>query len=174
MVQKETSEERKNEKKSFVFVVITVTTIFAIANIAHYFSTPLHYSCCQNSIDKTMSLRRLFSHHSHSGQHRSRGHHSESSEEFRRTFPNDNPDEHHTQHLPDPNESRDTILPFIASNIAAYSVDQQQYRTRRRSSVQILDKKCIQLLSNQLPSSSSTADNDPNIPTNTSEDVCEF
>jgi hypothetical protein len=121
-----------------------------------------------------MSLRRLFSHHSHSGQHRSRGHHSESSEEFRRAFPNDNPDEHHTQHLPDSTEHHDTMLPFIANNIAAYSVDQQQYRTRRRSSVQILDKKFIQLLSNQLPSSSSTADNDPNIPPNTSDDVCEF
>jgi len=124
-------------------------------------------------IDKHMSLRRLFSHHSHSGHHRSRNPNSESSEEFRRTFSEGNNDDHSHRHLDDTNEHSDIVKPFKAINSPAYAAEQDSYRTRRRSSVQFLDKKFIQSLSNQT-TSSLTTDTDSNAAANASEDVCEL
>jgi hypothetical protein len=113
-----------------------------------------------------MSLRRIFLHHSHSG-HRSRHPHSDSSEEFRRTFANAN-----NQHLDDTHEQHDVVQPFIVGGSPGYTAEHEPHRTRRRSSVQILDKKFISLLNQMTPSM--TAENDSNAVTNTSEDVCEL
>jgi len=119
-----------------------------------------------------MSLRRLFSHHSHSGHQHSRHPNSDSSENFRRAFSA----EHHedsNRHLDETNEQCDIVEPFMPGNTAAYTTEQLPYRARRRSSVQILDKKFIQSFSNQT-TSSLTNDNDFNAAGNTSEDLCEL
>ncbi len=108
-----------------------------------------------------MSLRRLFSHHSHGGHHHSRNPHSDSSEEFHRTFSDDT------------HEHRDIIPSLMIKKTPGYVSEQQSYRTRRRSSVQILDKKFIQSTSNQM-TTSVTTDSDSNAAGITSEDVCEL
>jgi hypothetical protein len=118
------------------------------------------------------SFKRFFSHHSHSGHHRSQNPHSESSEDFRRAYSADN-DDHSNRHPDDTNEQSDTVEPFIPINSSAFATEQQQYRTRRRSSVQILDKKLIQSLSNQTTSSITTG-TDSNVLPSTSEDLCEL
>jgi len=120
-----------------------------------------------------MSLRRLFSHHSHSGHQRSRNPNSDSSENFRRAFSAETHEDHSNRHLDDTNEQCDVVEPFMPGNTPAYKAEQLPYRARRRSSVQILDKKFIQSFSNQT-TSSVTSNNDSNAAGNTSEDVCEL
>jgi hypothetical protein len=112
-----------------------------------------------------MSLRRLFTHHSHGGHQRSRNPHSESSEEVQRSFSADHSDDTH--------EHQDIIPSFRVNSKPVYPSEQQSYRTRRRSSVPILDKKFIQTSSNQM-TTSVTTDSDSNLAGITSEDVCEF
>lgn len=119
-----------------------------------------------------MSLRSMLSHHSHSGRHRSRNPNSELTGEFRRTY-SDNHDDHAQRHPDDTNEHSDVVESFINSSSPEFVAEQQAYRARRRSSVQILDKKFIQSLSNQM-GSSLTADSDSNTGANASEDVCEL
>lgn len=115
-----------------------------------------------------MSLKSILSHNTHSGQQRSRNPNSDSSEEFRRAFS----ENHSTRTSDDANEHFDVVKPFKASSNTAFGAEQQPYRARRRSSVQILDKKFIQSLSNQL-GSSQTTDSDSIFAANASEDVCE-
>ena len=116
-----------------------------------------------------MSLKRFFSHHSHGGHHRSRpSPHTDSSEEFHRSFP----DDHSARHPEDVEEHEDVVVPYLPNDAAAFTPEQETYRSRRRSSVQILDKKFIQSLSNQF-SSSVTTDAKVNATENTSENVCE-
>lgn len=105
-----------------------------------------------------MALKRLFSHHSHSG-HRSHHDHLELPEEVQRSF-SDDTHEHH-----------DIVKPIRSSNAPDFGVEQQAYRARRRSSIQILDKKFIQSLS--IPSSPSDLES-PLLARNISEDVCKF
>lgn len=107
-----------------------------------------------------MALKRIFSHHSHSGQ-RSRHEHLELPEEVQRSF-SDETHEHH-----------DIVKPIRSNNTPDFGVDQQPYRARRRSSVQILDKKFIQSLSITTPSSPSDPES-PRATTSISEDACEF
>ena len=107
-----------------------------------------------------MALKRIFSHNSHSGQ-RSRNGESEGTEEYQRSFS----DDHHEHH--------DVVQPIRSNNTLGFPAEQQPYRARRRSSVQILDRKFIQSLSN---TASSTGTNDPDslFAANISEDVCEL
>jgi hypothetical protein len=107
-----------------------------------------------------MSLKRFFSHHSHGGHHHSHGenhrsHHSNSNSSSSEAFHRSYSDEHHD----------------VVGNSAAFEAD--QYRTRRRSSVQFLDRKFIQSLSSQTASSAAT-DNDFKAAANSAEDVCEL
>ncbi len=112
-----------------------------------------------------MSLRRLFSHHSHRGHHHPRNPNLESSEEFQRSFSANNADDTH--------EHQDIIPPLVVNKTVKYASEQQAYRTRRRSSVQILDKKFLPSLSNQ-STGSGTTNSDGNVFRRASEDVCEL
>lgn len=107
-----------------------------------------------------MALKRILSHGSHSGQ-RSRNGETEGMEEFHRSFS----DDHHEHH--------DVIQPIRSSNTLDVTAEAQPYRARRRSSVQILDRKFIQSLSN---TASSIGTNDPDslFAANISEDACEL
>lgn len=72
---------------------------------------------------------------------------------------------HFPLEIDDTIEQRDVIEP--PENVKTDLVsDEQQHRTRRRSSVQILDIKFLHTLTNQL-------DNESNDPINAPEDVCE-
>ena len=107
-----------------------------------------------------MSLRRLFSHHSHRGHHHSRNPNSESSEEFQRSFS--------ANHADDIQEHQDIIPPLKGNKTSEYASEQPAHRTRRRSSAQILDKKFLQSLSNQ------TTESDGNVFGVASENACEL
>jgi hypothetical protein len=120
-----------------------------------------------------MTFKRIFSHHLHRGHHRSRHANSESSEEFPQVFSPEDNDDHSNRHLDDIIEHRNIVQPFMVNNTPGYAVEPQTYRTHRRSSVPILEKKFLQSLSNQTTSSLSTG-SDSNATTNISEDMCEF
>jgi hypothetical protein len=127
-----------------------------------------------------MSIRRLFSHHSHGGHHHShaghhhaRHHNSNALEEVQRSYSSEH-HEDHTDHAPEnANDHHDTIQPVIVTITPAVEAERQQYRTGRRSSVQFLDRKFIQSLSNQTGSSVAT-DNDFKAVTSTTDDACEL
>ncbi len=119
-----------------------------------------------------MAFKRLFSHHSHNGHQRSRNPNSESSEEVHRTSADEHNRNYSNQHHDVTNEQYDTIKPFMNNKGPAYATD-EQYRTRRRSSVQMIDKKFIQSLSNPT-TTSSVGDDDSNPMANTSEELCEL
>jgi len=118
-----------------------------------------------------MAFKRIFSHHSHNGHHRSRNANSESTE-VHRTSADEHNRNHSNQQHDATNEHYDTIKPLMNNKSPAYATD-EQYRTRRRSSVQMIDKKFIQLLSNPT-TTSSVGDDDSNPVVNTSEELCEL
>ena len=119
-----------------------------------------------------MSLKRIFSHHAHDGRHGSRHHHAQPADEFQRSFPSRMRDNVQPQRQPsdEASEQHDIVRPLPDSSTGAVDTaeHQAQYRSRRRSSVQILDKKFVQLLSNTF-----TVDKDSHVPTGAAEDVCE-
>jgi len=85
--------------------------------------------------------------------------------EFCRALSNRNDDE--TTDLIDDFQS------YLTGSTGSFVAEQQAaYRARRRSSVQILDKKFIQSLSSHV-STSLTSDTDSNAAANASEDACE-
>lgn len=91
---------------------------------------------------------------------------SNTNEEFCRAFSSGNDDE--------TNDQIDDFQSYMPGSTATFVAEQQQaYRARRRSSVQILDKKFIQSSSNHV-STSLTADSDSNTATNAFEDACEL
>ncbi|CAF1162553.1 unnamed protein product [Rotaria magnacalcarata] len=116
-----------------------------------------------------MSFKRIFSLHSHGGHHHSRHPHSESSGEVRRSIlvrtnkdtTNLNPDEEH--------EQLDSVEPISVQSASPEYVNEEQYRTRRRS-VQFLDKRFIQF---SVTPQTAAADDDSSSATNASDDACE-
>lgn len=67
----------------------------------------------------------------------------------------------------------DDFQSYLTGSTGSFVAEQQAaYRARRRSSVQILDKKFIQSLSSHV-STSLTSDTDSNAAANASEDACE-
>ena len=118
-----------------------------------------------------MSLKRIFSHHAHGGRHASRHSHTESTDEFQQSFPSGMRDHvQHRRHSDEASEQHDIVRPLPENSIGPVNTaeHQAQYRSRRRSSVQILDKKFVQLLSNTL-----TRDKDSHVPIGAAEVVCE-
>jgi hypothetical protein len=134
------SSKKKIERATEKDVLLLNQRIFVITNAVYY------------SIYKLMPPKLIHL------KHKSHGNHS-------RNFSSEINDYHNNQQIDDTNEHRDTIEPLESVKTDVTS-EEQQHRTRRRSSLQILDIKFIHTLSNQI-------DNQSNDRINASEDLCE-
>ncbi|UJR27568.1 hypothetical protein I4U23_008849 [Adineta vaga] len=121
-----------------------------------------------------MSLKRIFSTHSHHEQQRSQNANNQLPIKFCPLTNDENNAEHLKQQgeLHSIPEQQNSTQSFSTPNTPGYARE-DQHRTRRRSSVQILDKKFIQLLPNQM-TSSFIGNNDSNTERKISDDSCEF
>ena len=101
-----------------------------------------------------MSLKRVPSTTSNSELEDSQNSNSQMTIELEKKLPNENNADRLTklQKLPSITEQQNSVESFSTPNTPGYARE-NHHRTRRRSSVQILDKKFIQLLSNQMTSS---------------------
>jgi len=122
-------------------VVLIPYTTFVITNTVRY------------SVYKLMPPKRIFF------QQQSRGNSSGD-------FPSEINANHNNQLIDNTAEQRDTIEPLQSINTNLIS-SEEQHRTRRRSSVQILDIKFLHSLSNQFDNAQS------NDPINAPDDACE-
>ncbi|CAF0836039.1 unnamed protein product [Adineta steineri] len=113
-----------------------------------------------------MPLKPILSNQFKTERQRSQNSDIELTEELHRTSINRN----HSS--PDIHEQSDRIPPLMTSNTPVY-VTENRHRARRRSSVQILDIKLIQSLSNQ-STSLPVGDNDSRVAENKSDDFCEL
>ncbi|CAF3652491.1 unnamed protein product [Adineta steineri] len=113
-----------------------------------------------------MPLKPILSNQFKTERQRSQNSDIELTEELHRTSINRN------QSSPDIHEQSDRIPPLMTSNTPVY-VTENRHRARRRSSVQILDIKLIQSLSNQ-STSLPVGDNDSRVAENKSDDFCEL
>jgi len=80
-------------------------------------------------------------------------------------YPSEIKDNHENQMIDDTIEQHEIKESFPNDN-TTFTSEEQQHRTRRRSSLQFLDIKLIHSLSNQF-------NNEFNVPKNAPEDVCE-
>ncbi|CAF0803417.1 unnamed protein product [Adineta ricciae] len=101
-----------------------------------------------------MSLERVPSTTSHFEQEESQNSNSQVTIELDEKMPNENNVNRLTklQKLPSITEQQNSVESFSTPSTPGYARE-DQHRTRRRSSVQILDKKFIQLLPSQMTSS---------------------
>ena len=111
-----------------------------------------------------------YHHHSHRGHHRSTNPNPTLLNDAHPTLSNENNQVHTHQ---DDDEHNDAIVSRTVNGSPAYEAEQQQYRSRRRSSVQFLDRKFIQSISNQ-SASSNPRDNVFTVAANTTDDACEL
>ena len=172
-------QENERDLLLFLFVDVSMLTekeIVCIATSADDFFCRLHQASSHRlklslSRAQSMALKRIFSHRGHGHGH---GRSHAVPEESQPATPMISLVDRQTLPAENANEHCDIVPAMVEPSSPDYAIEQQlPHRARRRSSVQILDKKFLQTLANQSTSAFASDDDETHPSMRPFEGACE-